>query len=106
MEWLYEPPTPRKDIGMTYIGKVSLIDGTYLDTDGKISAKVSKGWGDNLQEELWEIPIDAQSSDGIFQLQVWVRKMTFLKILIGLKYISDTHVLRTLRRLMVVCWLC
>ena len=59
----------RKDIGMTYIGKVSLVDGTSLDQNGKISAKVSKGWGENLVEELFEISINAVETDGVFQLK-------------------------------------
>ena len=54
---------------MTYIGKVSLVDGTSLDQNGKISAKVWKGWGENLVEELFEISIDAAETDGVFQLK-------------------------------------
>ena len=54
---------------MTYIGKVSLVDGTSLDQNGKLSAKVWKGWGENLVEELFEVSIDAVETDGVFQLK-------------------------------------
>ena len=41
IKWLYEPPAPRPEpVGMTYIGQVTMIDGSELDIDGKVTVKI------------------------------------------------------------------
>ena len=41
IKWLYEPPAPRPEpVGMTYIGQVTMIDGSELDTDGEVTVKI------------------------------------------------------------------
>ena len=73
MQWLYEPPQPRPDVGMKYIGKVTLIDGSSLDLDGNLVLKVSTGYSDSYDEEITNSALIAAESDGIFTLEVHQR---------------------------------
>lgn len=76
MEWLYEPNLPRPDVGMKYIGKVSLIDGASLDLNGRVEVVVSSGYTyegcERCEYEAsnLDIPIDAAESDGIFTVDI------------------------------------
>jgi CD109 antigen len=76
VQWLYEPPLPRPDVGMKYIGKVTLIDGSSLDLNGNLLIKVNKGYRDEYDEEIINQSVNAADSDGIFTVDIPERFLT------------------------------